>query len=230
MADEVADGFPQTVDGALGGFSEKSFQFGEGLLDWIEVWTVGRQEHQLGAGIFDQHSGGGALVTGQVVHDHNVTRLERWHDDLVDVGLKPTAVDGAVQDHRRHHTAQAQPRNKCRCFAVPMGKAHAQALPFLASAVRARHVRRRPGFVDKDQSFRVQIELVRKPATATLQYVRTVLLYGMASLFLRVWSWRTKNRCSADWLTTTPIRATASRKSARVASRFSASQSNIGPA
>jgi hypothetical protein len=53
--------------------------------------------------------------------------------------------------------------------------------------VRARHVRRRPGFINEDKPFRIEIELVFEPAAAAPQYVRTILLYGVASLFLRVW-------------------------------------------
>jgi hypothetical protein len=41
--DELADEFEQGLDRAGGAFAQRSFQPGEGLLDWIEVGRVGRQ-------------------------------------------------------------------------------------------------------------------------------------------------------------------------------------------
>jgi hypothetical protein len=44
--DDAADGAPETIDRSFGGFTQESLDLGEGVLDWIEVGTVGRQvEH-----------------------------------------------------------------------------------------------------------------------------------------------------------------------------------------
>ena len=56
---------------------------------------------------------------------------------------------------------------------------------------------------------RVEIELVLEPALSLFLDVRTALLYRMASLFLRVWSCRTRNRCRADLLAVMPWPARA---------------------
>src|SRR3954469_21593649 len=50
-------------------------QLGKGLLDWIEVGTVGRQEQQLGAGRLDGLAHRMALVARQVVDDWFAPRL-----------------------------------------------------------------------------------------------------------------------------------------------------------
>jgi hypothetical protein len=51
--EDAADGVPEAVDGALGGFAEVSFQLRESFLDWVEVGAVGREEAKLGASGFD---------------------------------------------------------------------------------------------------------------------------------------------------------------------------------
>jgi hypothetical protein len=39
----LTDELPETLAGPLGGFAQRRLEFGEGLLDRIEVWAVGRQ-------------------------------------------------------------------------------------------------------------------------------------------------------------------------------------------
>ena len=70
----------------FGGLAEESFEFGEDLLDRIEIGTVGRQEEQLGAGRPDRASDGFSLVTAEIVDDDNVAELKRWHQNLLDIG------------------------------------------------------------------------------------------------------------------------------------------------
>jgi len=58
----------------------------------------------------------------------------------------------------------------------------------------AGHVGRRPRFIDEHEAVGFQIELASEPVPTLRQDVGTVLFDGMASLFLRVMPWRTKNR------------------------------------
>ena len=51
--DEAPDGGPKALNRALGGFPEQSFEFGEGVLDRVEVGAVGRQVEQSCAGRLD---------------------------------------------------------------------------------------------------------------------------------------------------------------------------------
>lgn len=46
--EQLADGFPQGVAGSGGGFSEPCLEFGEDLLDQVEVWGIGRQVQDAG--------------------------------------------------------------------------------------------------------------------------------------------------------------------------------------
>ena len=69
---EGANGRPEGLEGAGGGFSEQGLELGEDLLDGVEVRAVGRQVAQLSAGRFDGRLDAGDLVRAQVVHDHDV--------------------------------------------------------------------------------------------------------------------------------------------------------------
>ena len=136
-----------------------------------------------GAGGLDQLARGDALVAGEVVHDDDVSRLERWRQDVADIGLEPLAVDRSVQHHRRDHAAQPQARDQCGGLAVAMREAHAQPGAARTPPVAARHVGGRPGLVDEDQPRRVEIGLGVEPGAPLLQDVRTVLLDRMPGLF-----------------------------------------------
>jgi hypothetical protein len=60
--------------------------------------------------------------------------------------------------------------------------------------VAACHVGGRPRLVDEHKAFWLKIDLAVEPVPALLQDVGTILLDGMASLFLRVMPRRAKKR------------------------------------
>ena len=93
--------------------------------------------------------------------------------------------------------------------------------------MRARHVRRSPGFVDEDELGRIKVQLIIEPLLTLFQDIGTALLYRVASLFLRVCPCRTRNRCRADLLIVMPWAESASRSSNKVPSRCSASHAMI---
>jgi len=66
--------------------SEHRLEFGESLLDGIEVGAVGRQINQLGSDALDRLADPGHLVAGQIVHDDGIA----WTggEDLVDIGAE----------------------------------------------------------------------------------------------------------------------------------------------
>jgi len=82
-----------------------------------------------------------------------------------------------------------------------MGKAHAQALTFPASAMGACHIGGGPCFIDKDQALWVKIKLALEPPTPRRQYIGPILLYRVL-----------------DLLVCTPFSASAAHISANVAS------------
>src|SRR4051812_2155909 len=105
--DEAADGGPKALDGAFGGLAQECFQFGEGVLDGVEIGRVRREVEQACTRRLDQGSHACPLVARQVVQDHDVAWPQCRDEDLLNIGLEGRAVDRAVQHERRHHTARA---------------------------------------------------------------------------------------------------------------------------
>lgn len=215
----MADDGPKPLDGALGGFEEQRLELRERHLDGIEVGTVGRHEQQARASRLNHLASGDALVAGEVIHHDHVAGPQRRGEHMADIGLEPIAVDRAVQNHRRDHTAEAEAGDEGRRFPVAVRNRHPQAFTPDAAPVRARHVRRGPGFIDEDKPRGIEIRLRLEPCPALLQDVGPILFDRVAGLFLRVRPWRWKNRERAEVDAATPHSPRRARSSSRLWSR-----------
>src|ERR1700741_2064526 len=204
--------------GPLGRLAEHGLEAGEGFLDGVEVRAVGWEEQQGCARRLYQFTHPGLLVARQVVHDDDIAAPQLGCEDLGHIGFEPFAIDGPVEHHRGDHPGQAEARDQRGCLAMPVWKAHAQALASGATAVAAGHVGRRPGLVDEDQARRIEVELAIEPGPALPQDGGPILLDRVPGLFLRVMPWRTKKRWSVEFATTSPAPANSTRSSSRVMS------------
>ncbi len=92
---------PSVLDGTFLSLAHPVFDLGEGLLDRIEVWRVGRQIPEPGAGSFDHLPDGRRLMTSEVIHDDDIAGLQHPDELLLDIGSEALAVDRAVEDARR---------------------------------------------------------------------------------------------------------------------------------
>jgi hypothetical protein len=95
---QVADGVPQGIDGAGGGFAQQRLELGEDLFDEIEVGAVRRPITQDGAGGFNgcPHTGdeaGGVPVAMRGMTEQAVT-LNRASVTRRHIGRDPGLVDG----------------------------------------------------------------------------------------------------------------------------------------
>lgn len=84
--EQSSEAAPGGVDAALLGLAQKRFELGEDRLDRIEAGSVRRQEQQAGTGRPDGVAHGASFVRVEVVHDHDVARIERGHEILRDIG------------------------------------------------------------------------------------------------------------------------------------------------
>jgi hypothetical protein len=66
---------------------------------------------------------------------------------------------------------------------MAVGEPHPQSLALGATPVGAGHVGGRPGFIDEDETLRVEIELIIEPTLALAQDIGVILLGRVASLF-----------------------------------------------
>ena len=77
--------------------AQQMLEFGEDLLDRVQVWRVFRQEEELGAGRADELAYGFGFVTAEIVHDDDVAGMKRGDEDLFDIGPEALPVDRTVE-------------------------------------------------------------------------------------------------------------------------------------
>lgn len=215
MLERLADGGVEVVDGASGSGSQPAFQFGEGLLDGIEVRAVGRKVEQPHAGFGQALSDAGDLVSRQVVEDERVARPQLGHEHLLDVSAEALAVHGAVEKPRSDDATRAQTGGDGGRFVMPMRDGNPTALSARCTPVAAGHVGRGGGLVEEDEAVGIEFVLRPEPVFALGLHIRPLLLGGVGCVFLRVMAWRLKKRDRPLWLTVMPRSAKASRSSHR---------------
>jgi hypothetical protein len=165
------------------GFAQQGFHFGEGLLDWIEVWRVGGQEEELGLGGADRCTNGAALMAAEVVHDDDVARREDGQENLLDISVEARAIDWSVDDAGRSEPVATQRRQKGKGPPSAEGRFGDEAFAFGASAMSARHVGFGPSLVDENKTPRINRRLTRLPALTPPGDVRPVLFGGAKAFF-----------------------------------------------
>ena len=173
-SEELADCRAERIEGACGGFTQQVLEFGEDLLNGVQVGRVFWQEDQLGAGRADEPTNGFALVAAQIVHDNNIAGTQRRDEDLFDIDLKALAVDRTVEKPWGVDAVMAQRSQERCCVPVTVRdlgrKPHAERCP---SAPR-RHVGLGPGLVDEDQTLRRDPVLILGPLRPPPRHVETV--------------------------------------------------------
>jgi len=180
---ELADLFPGRLEGSLSRFAEQGFELGEDLLDRVEIGRVGRQENEPGPGAADGAAYGVASVAAEIVHDNDVARSERWHQDLLGVGEETHAIDRAVEHARRGDPIVTQ-RGEER-HGLPMSMRHPGEEPCAAQTapMGSRHVGLGPSLVDEDEALRLELALVAPPSRAAPGDVGALLLAGVQAFF-----------------------------------------------
>jgi hypothetical protein len=182
VIEESADAMPDCGDGALVGFSQQRLELGEDHLDGIEVWTVGRQEQQVGAGRANGAPHGSTLVAAKVVEHDDIAGLQRGHQELLDPGKEQPPVDRSIDHAGRDDAAAPQSGQKGHGFPVAVRHGCDQALTTRGASMLAGHVGLRPGLVDEDQPLGIDVALVALPPHTLAGNVRPVLL-GRAQAF-----------------------------------------------
>ena len=147
------------VDGALLGRAHPVLDLGEGLLDRIEVGRVWRQIPEPCTGSFDEAAQCSRLVTAEVVHNDDVTRLKLRDENLLYIGAEAFAVDRAVEQARCGEAVAAQGAKESQRPPVAVWRKAPQPLAFLSPSAQWGHVGLDPGLVDKDQASRVEVGL-----------------------------------------------------------------------
>jgi hypothetical protein len=104
----VANGRPKRLDSARGLFVQQCFDFGESILDGVEVWAVGRELTKLGSSGSDDLLRARSFMAREIVHHHDVAWAQLRDQDLLDPSFKHAAVYGPFDHERRHDAGVAQ--------------------------------------------------------------------------------------------------------------------------
>ena len=215
----MSEGVEQRLARTRGDASDDRLQFGEELLDGVEIRRVGRQKHDARALCLDSLSHTNDLVAAEVVGQHDVADPQSWGEKLLDPGTERDAVDGAVQDHRCHDPVAAQPGQEGRRAPMPVRHTGRHSLAARTTAIEPGHVGLKPSLVEKHQAPRVQLRFQLVPQPTGFGDVGAPALGGLERLFFSVKPSRRSVFHIVPMLTDTPNSDSShARNSASVAS------------
>jgi hypothetical protein len=158
-------------------------QFREGLFDRIEVRTVRWQKAEPGPRAFDRGLDLRLFVHREVVQHDDVTRAQRGHQHLLDVGEKRRIVDRPIEDSRGRELVDTQPRDDSVGLPMAVRRVIPQTLAAGTAPVAPQQVGGDTGFVDEDVAARVVQRLGVLPVATGGRDVRPSLLVGVYRFF-----------------------------------------------
>lgn len=177
------DGIADGVEGSGSHASEQCLEFGEDLLDRVEVGAIRRQVEQMHLSVFEALADACHLVGRQVVDDDDAAR-HHFGDQAF---LQPLAEDHAV--HRAwqklwgEDAVMDQSGDKGRGHPVTMGCFGEQLLALLTPAMGAGHRRVCSGLIDEHEAGEVKIGLARLPELARQGDIGPILLRRIDRFF-----------------------------------------------
>ena len=127
------------------------FKLCEDLLDWIEVWAVGREKQEPCP--FGPNGGADRwlLVAGKVVHYDDVAWFKRWAELLLDPSGKAGGIDGLIEYEGSVDPVAAQGSDEGHRLPVTVGRMGMKPLANRRPPTQRGHVGFGPGLIDKNQ-------------------------------------------------------------------------------
>ena len=124
--------------------------------DRIKVWRVRRQIDQVRTTRLDQGFNPSDLMNREIVHEQDVTRLQRWDDALLDVTIEDVAIDGPRQDQWSRNACRAN-YGQCRSSRPRRQRSTIHhALVGCGAPIQSRQAQIDARFVEEFESFSVQ--------------------------------------------------------------------------
>lgn len=174
---------PEGLDVAQRGAAQERLEFGEELLDWIQVGRVRRQVANGRAGGLDGFAHTGNLMAGQVVGNDHVAGTQGGAEKLLHVGEEGGAVHGSIDDQRGGDGIAAQCGDEGGGLPVPVRRRPEAALSAWRAPAGGGHRRVDPGLVEEHQPGAIQPALGAAPLSPSLLHVGAFLLAGVQRFF-----------------------------------------------
>ena len=156
------------------------------ISDWVEVWRVGGQEQHLGSGLEDERQGLIALMRREIVHDHNVSSPQGGSKHLTNISTEGFRISRPFQGHARRRAIQANGRDHGDGLPMAGGTMAMSALPSWRSPAQACQIGLGSGFIQKNQTRRIEALLPPLPGFARADQIGALLFAGAECLFLYV--------------------------------------------
>ena len=158
-------------------------ELSEELFNWVQIGGVFRQEQKLGACGADEPAYSFALVTAEIIDDHNVPGAKRGEEDFFDIDLKSLAVDRPLEKPWRLDAIVAQRSQERGCIPATVGGLGFESSTARPPSAQGRHVGLGPSLIDEDQALRVDPVLVLGPLCSSSRDVGTVAFASHHAFF-----------------------------------------------
>jgi len=176
-------------EAAQNGFYLRPSQFNR-----VEVGRVRWQIDQVCATGADQLVQSSNLMSREIIHEQNITRLESRDDTLLDIAIKHCTIDSARQNQWRGDPGPTDHRQGRGLRSRGLRRRVHHALIRGGAPIQARQAEIDAGFIQKLEAFHIQLRnfLLKHPALPF--HPRRVALAGMERLFFRGNLSRTNSR------------------------------------
>ena len=176
---------PQAGHRARGDRAQARFALGKDLFDRIAVGAVGGQIEQVRASRLDRLTHPGHFVTGQIVQDDAVARLEGGSEHLFNRGDEAGAIERAVEDGGGGEVVGSQGGNEGGGFPMAVEDLRHEAGAAPTPPIAARHLRLERGLVEEDEVGAVELRRLGAPVLPGRPDIRPLLCGGVQDFFLR---------------------------------------------
>jgi len=109
----LSDGLYEGVKCSCGSLAKGCFEFCERLLDWIKVRAVSGQVAQRRPGPLDRLPDASDFVTGEIVHDDDITLAQGQGEKVFDIGQETRSVHRPIEHAGRGDLIVTQGGNEC---------------------------------------------------------------------------------------------------------------------
>jgi hypothetical protein len=163
--------------------AEECFQFGERLLDRIEIGAVRRKKPQQRSGLRNRCAHLGLFVSGEIVEDDHVTRSQGRDQDLLDIGAERGVVDRSIEDGRGGQLGRPQRRHHGVRLPVAAGRVIRDPRAARTACVATQDIRGDARFIHEDVLAGIVNGERRPPLPAVGRDIRSTLFVRVYGFF-----------------------------------------------